>query len=268
MRRYLKIALLVVVCMLVLGVAVLGAAIAWDVLFSGRSARQFANAEFSSSDGNTLHAYVAMPIGNGPHPAVLLIHEWWGLNEDTVAKADALATNGYVVMAVDAWRGVSTRSMPRAILQVTTTSQERVSGDLDAAFQYLTSLPQVDTNRIAAMGFCFGGGQSLRFGMRHPVAATILFYGELTTDPAELAALKGRPVLGIFGAEDPVISTASVQAFERALNDLQIESQITIYPGVGHAFANQEDAINRPGPAMDAWQEALGFLDGQVKNRS
>jgi carboxymethylenebutenolidase len=266
MLRILKVVLLVLTGIVTISVAVFGIALAWDVLFSGRSAAQFANTSFQGSDGTTLRGYLATPAGEGRHPAVLLIHEWWGLNEDTVAKADELATNGYVVLAVDAWRGVSTRSMPRAILQVATTSQERVASDLDSAFRYLISHSSVDRNRIAAMGFCYGGGQSLLFAMRQPVSASVLFYGNLITDSAQLASLKGKPVLGIFGAEDAVISTESVRSFEQTLNDLMIESQITIYPGVGHAFANQDDAINRPGPAMDAWQETLAFLEEHLKN--
>jgi carboxymethylenebutenolidase len=266
MRRFLKIAFFVVAGIVAASLAVFAGALAWDVAFSGRTAAQFTNTDFPGADGITLHSYVAAPAGEGPHPAILLIHEWWGLNEDTVAKADELAANGYVVMAVDAWRGVSTRSMPRAILQVTTTSQDRVSSDLDSAFQYLANMPSVDRNRIAAMGFCYGGGQSLLFGMRQPVAATILFYGNLVNDPAELALLKGKPVLGIFGAEDAVISTESVRSFEQSLKDMMIESQITIYPGVGHAFANQADAIKQPGAAFEAWQETLSFLEAHLKN--
>jgi carboxymethylenebutenolidase len=266
MRRLLKVAFLVVTGIVLIAVAGFGAALAWDVVFSGRSAAQFTNIDFPASDGSTLHAYLATPSGEGPLPAILLIHEWWGLNEDTVAKADELAANGYVVLAVDAWRGVSTRSMPRAITQVVTTSQDRVTSDLDSAFQYLTSLSSVDANRIAAMGFCYGGGQSLLFATRRPVAATVLFYGNLITDSAELAPLKGKAVLGIFGAEDAVIPTESVRSFEQALIDLMIDSQITIYPGVGHAFANQDDAIKQPGPAMDAWQETLAFLEAHLKN--
>jgi carboxymethylenebutenolidase len=191
------------------------------------------------------------------------------LNEDIVAKADALAAEGYVVMAVDTWRGISTRSIPRAVLQVASTSQDRVSGDLDAAFQYLNGLNSVDAGRVAVMGFCYGGGQSLQFGMRHPeLAAAVVFYGEITDDPAELAALRGVGVLGIFGEDDVVISPASVEAFENALNQAQVKSQVTIYPGVGHAFANQEDAIRRPGPAQDAWTETLTFLNDRLKNRT
>jgi carboxymethylenebutenolidase len=144
-----------------------------------RSVAELANIQYTALDGTKLYAYLAKPEGFGPHPAVLLIHEWWGLNEDIISKADALAAQGYVVLAADAWRGVNTHSFPHAIWLVTTTPQERVSSDLEASLKYLTVLGDVDPKRLAVMGFCYGGGQSLRFGTRHPeLAATILFYGQ------------------------------------------------------------------------------------------
>ncbi len=271
MKRLLKILLWSLAFVAVLVVLLTGlffGAIAWDSWFPGQSAADYANTQFSAADGVSLSAYLAQPAGDGPHPAVLLLHEWWGMNDDIVAKADALAAEGYVVLVPDLWRGTSTRSIPRAIWLVSTQPQERIAADVDAAFSHLAALEAADASRIAALGFCFGGGQSLQLGTRQPqLAATALFYGSLITDPAQLGALaEAAPVLGIFGADDFSIPPEQVRQFEQTLATQGIEHQITIYPGVNHGFANQDSAITTPGPAMDAWQETLDFLAANLKS--
>jgi carboxymethylenebutenolidase len=120
----------------------------------------------------------------------------------------------------------------------------------------------VDAERVASMGFCFGGGHSLQLGMRQSenIALTIIYYGALVTEPDLLRPLvDAQPVLGIFGEEDRSIPTQEVLEFEAALNSLNIENEITIYAGVGHAFLN-EDNYDQPGTANDAWQQTLAFL--------
>lgn len=270
MKKLLKILLWLgglVAALVALAVGLFFGAIAWDSWFPGQTAADYANTQFVADDDAPLSAYVAQPAGDGPHPAVLLLHEWWGMNDDIVAKADALAAEGYIVLVPDLWRGVSTRSIPHAIWLVSTQPQERIAADVDAAFAHLSALENVDAGRIAALGFCFGGGQSLQLGTRQPhLAATALFYGSLITDPAQLGGLaEAAPVLGIFGAEDFSIPPEEVRRFEQTLTDQGIDHQITIYPGVNHGFANQDSAITTPGPAMDAWQETLDFLAANLK---
>src|SRR5690606_28464284 len=116
--------------------------------------------------------------------------------------------------------------------------------------------------RVAGMGFCFGGGHSLMLGLRHPenIALTILYYGDVITEAGLLEPLRdSRGVLGIFGEQDQQISVDDVLEFESALNTLDIPNQITIYPGVGHAFITEEN-FDQPGAAGEAWQQALDFL--------
>jgi carboxymethylenebutenolidase len=266
--RIFKWGILAVVGLVLLVGLVFAAVVLLDKWFPSHRAAQYANVQLTAKDGTPLNAYLAQPPGEGPYPAVLLLHEWWGLNEDIVAKADALATAGYVVLAPDAWRGISTRSIPHALWLVSTQPQARIADDLDVAFDYLAQQDDVDGNRIASLGFCFGGSQSLQLGLRQPqLAATILFYGQLVTDPAELVSLKdAAPVLGIFAAEDFSISVEDVYRFDEALTELGIEHQVSIYPDVSHGFANQEQAITSPGPAADAWQETLEFLDTHLKS--
>jgi carboxymethylenebutenolidase len=151
----------------------------------------------------------------------------------------------------------------RAIWLVLTTPQEQISADLDAGYAYLAGLPEVDPARIGVVGFCFGGTQALQLGIRNPhLAANVIFYGSgLVTDPHQLGSLGANgPLLGIFGEQDRSIPLDEVYGFEQALQDLGILYRVSIYPGVGHAFVTPE-ALAEPGPAQQAWNEMLVFLD-------
>jgi carboxymethylenebutenolidase len=259
--KWLKRILVGLLGLLLLIVLLFAAIILFDVAFGPETA-EFTNTSYSGSDDQALIGYLAQPEGAGPHPAILLIHEWWGLNEGMTILADALADEGYIVLAPDAYRGRVTAQFPRALWLRLTTPEEQVFADIDAALDYLMSLDNVDTTRLASMGFCFGGGHSLQLGMRQSenLALTILYYGAVVTDPVLLKPLTdGQPVLGVFGEEDQSIAVADVLEFEAALNSLAIPNEITIYEGVGHAFLSEEN-YDQPGAAMDAWQQTLRFL--------
>lgn len=240
--------------------------IAFDAVF-GRSTSDYTNITFAGDDGIDRVGYLAQPDTPGPHPGVLLIHEWWGLNDGITQLADALAAEGYVVLAADAYRGETTNLFPRALWLRVTTPQEEIFADVDAAFEHLRALETVDADRVASMGFCFGGGESLQLGMRQGenLALTIIYYGAVVTEPDLLRPLtEGRGVLGVFGEEDQQIFVEDVLEFEAALNTLNIPNEITIYPDVGHAFLNEEN-YDEPGAAMDAWQQTLAFLEENLK---
>ena len=250
-----------IIGLFILVILIFAAIILYDAAYGSQTA-EYANTTYTDEAGIELIGYLAQPEGPGPHPAVLLIHEWWGLNEGITILADALAAEGYVVLAPDAYRGQVTAAFPRALWLRLTTPEDQVFNDIDAALAYLMRQEQVDPQRIASMGFCFGGGHSLQLGMRQSenLALTILYYGAVVTEPDLLRPLTDdQPVLGIFGAEDRSIPVADVLEFEAALNSLAIPNQVTIYEGVGHAFLN-EDNYQQPGAAMDAWQQTLRFL--------
>ncbi len=234
----------------------------------GNETSEFTNVEYTDADGNSLLGYFARPEGPGPHPGVLLIHEWWGLNEGIPVLAEALAQQGYIVFAPDAYRGEVTGLFTRALWLRITQTEEQVRSDLDAALIYLREQEGVDLERLATMGFCWGGGESLQLGLRSSenLAQTIMYYGAVVTDPDLLRPLTdGQPVLGIFAEEDQIIFTEDVIEFEATLNSLNIPNQITIYSGVGHAFVSHEN-YNEPGPGMEAWQETLQFLEANLKS--
>ena len=205
---------------------------------------------------------------NDTLPAVIMIHENKGLNDNIKKMANLLARNGYVVLAVDLFKGEVTTDRNRSseLSQYVRDNQDIATANLKSAVKYLSSLPNVNPEKIVSLGWCFGGGQSLQLALNsqdHPVAATIIYYGRLLTDNASLANIKW-PVLGIFGDQDKSISVDSVKAFEMALNSNGIPNEIYIYKGVGHAFANPSGENYAPKETRDAWQKTLAFLEKHV----
>jgi carboxymethylenebutenolidase len=225
------------------------------------------NVSYPSADGTILQGYLAVPEGAGPHPAVLMIHEWWGLNEDVTIMADALSDEGFVVLAPDAFRGRLATSVPQAISMNSSTPENQIFADLDGAYSFLRSHSAVDPDRVATMGFCFGGRQSMYLGIRgSELAAVVTLYGSgLVTDPEELGNLAANgPVLGIFGDEDNSIPVREVREFESALQTIGAEHQISIYEGVGHAFV-KSSTFRGDGPAGEAWDEMVAFLKDAIR---
>jgi carboxymethylenebutenolidase len=194
-----------------------------------------------------------------------MIHEWWGLREEIIDKADALAAEGYIVIAPDALRGRSTSWVPSALYGVISTPPEQIDGDIETVFQWLVAQPSVRTDRIAVMGFCFGGGASLRYSLGNPkLAATVVFYGQLVTEAERLKALSG-PVLGIFGGADSAPSPEQARAFEMALKQAGKSHEVTIYDGQPHAFVGDMAQVRAGGPQGAAWAQLLRFLDASLK---
>ena len=208
--------------------------------------------------------YLAVPAGEGPFPALVLIHEWNGLTDRVRQVADDFAAEGYVTLAADLFSG-RTGSNPdenRALVSEAQDDPETRIANLDAAVAYLKGRDDV-TGRVGAMGWCFGGGVALSFGLdgtNHE--ATAIFYGRLVDDPERLAAMD-HEVYGTFAEEDRGIPPEAVRAFEEALRAAGIENDLHIYDDVGHGFwlRVDEEPETRTGPALDAWQRLKAYLD-------
>ena len=223
---------------------------------------------------NQAHGYLVFPSkpnannseinSNMKLPGVVMIHENKGLNENIKNMANLLAKNGYVVLAVDLFKGEVTTDRNRSseLTQQIRDNQDIATSNLKSAVKYLSSLPNVNPEKIVSLGWCFGGGQSLQLALNsqdHPLAATIIYYGRLVTDNATLASIKW-PVLGIFGDQDMSIQVDTVKAFESALESNGTPNEIYIYKGGGHAFANPSGDNYAPKETQDAWQKTLSFL--------
>lgn len=217
--------------------------------------------------------YLVYPVSStdsqGKLPAVVMIHEWWGLNQNIKDMANLLAKQGFVVLAADLYHGNVTDNPQVAmdLVQIARNDQNSSVANLQAAVKYLSLAPNVDSTKIASLGWCFGGGQSLQLALNsqeHPLAATILYYGTpLVTDKESLAKIKW-PVLGIFGDNDQAIPLPEINQFRTSLNQSGITNEIEIYKGVGHAFANPSGDNYAPKETADAWERTLSFLKKYV----
>ncbi|MDA0699720.1 MAG: dienelactone hydrolase family protein [bacterium] len=256
LRRVLVGALVLVVGLL----SAVAVSIPIDRWLSRGAVEAVANVALRGPDG-PLHAYVARPAtGEGPFPLVVMIHEFWGLDAATTGKADLLAQDGYVVVAPDLMRGRTTRWLPSAIWQTLRTPDERVRAHLDATVAAFATDAAVDVERLAVMGFCFGGRMSLRYALERPaVVATGVFYGNVEGDPDALRRL-GGPVLGVFGADDGSIPLAEVAAFERGLAAAGVAHEVRVFDGVGHAFVTTAEAIAADPVQGEAWALLRAFL--------
>jgi carboxymethylenebutenolidase len=167
-----------------------------------------------------------------------------------------------VVLAADAFRGSVAQTSADARKQVTETPREQIAADLDAALDFLRSHPRVDADRVASMGFCFGGTQAMYMGTRNPeLAGVVIFYGSGPIQEAsQLGSMKDAgPVLGIYGKEDGGIPVDQVRKFEDAMEARGVENTITVYPGVGHAFV-KSNTYRNGGAAEQAWNQMVNFL--------
>jgi carboxymethylenebutenolidase len=199
-------------------------------------------------------------------PAVIMIHEWWGLNEDIKSQANILAREGYVVLAVDLYGGevATTSDRSRELSSSVRNNPSSAIDNLQSAVNYVKSLEIVDGSKVASLGWCFGGDWSLQLALNSsssedPLAATIIYYGRPVTDTDSLSGISW-PILGIFGDQDQAIPVESVKQFASALNASGITNEIYLYEGVGHAFANPSGDNYAPKETDDAWQKTIGFL--------
>ncbi|RDJ31301.1 MAG: dienelactone hydrolase family protein [Crenarchaeota archaeon] len=207
--------------------------------------------------------FLAKPTSSESFPGVILIHEWWGLNENIKDTAEKLASYGYVVLAVDLFDGSVATNAQTAMAQVSAFDQEKAIMNMNSAVEYLKT--SNDAQMIGSIGWCFGGAQSLNLALENPeVDATVIYYGRLVTDSDSLSVLSA-PVLGIFGELDQGIPPSVVNEFESALDSLEVPNDIYIYPNVDHAFANPTGERYAPEEADDAWDKTLEFLESNLK---
>jgi carboxymethylenebutenolidase len=213
------------------------------------------------SGDETVQGVLYTPAGKGPFPAVIVIHEWWGLNDWVKEQASQLAGQGYVALAVDLYRGkvATTPEMAHEIMRG--VPEDRAKRDLHAAFAFLQSQPNVKKDRIGSIGWCMGGGYSLDVALQEPdLAATVINYGHLATDVDALKKINA-PILGSFGGQDHGISPDDVHKFEQAMKQLGKKVDIKIYNDAGHAFENPNNKDGyRASDAADAWKRTVDFL--------
>jgi carboxymethylenebutenolidase len=226
-----------------------------------------AGKEVSYKSGDeTVKGILYTPSGNGPFPGIIVIHEWWGLNDWVKEQASKLADQGYAALAVDLYRGKVATTPEEAHEIMRGVPPDRAARDLHAGFEFLQSQPNVRKDKIASIGWCMGGGYSLDVALAEPtLTATVINYGHLATDPAAIGKIHAS-ILGNFGGQDKGIPPADVNKFEAELKKQGKSADIKIYPEAGHAFENPNNKTGyRAEDAADAWQRTLSFLNENLK---
>ena len=218
------------------------------------------------SGDETVQAILYTPEGKGPFPGIVVIHEWWGLNDWVKGQAEKLAGEGYEALAIDLYRGKVGTTPEEAHEIMRGVPEDRAKRDLEAGFQFLAAQPDVKKDRIGAIGWCMGGGYALDTELAEPqLAATVINYGHLATDPDQLKKIQA-PILGLFGGQDRGITPEDVKKFQQAMEKLGKKIDVKIYPDAGHAFENPNNKQGyRAEDASDAWQRTVAFLAATLK---
>jgi len=223
------------------------------------------NVSYKSGD-ETVNTVLYTPAGKGPFPAIIVIHEWWGLNDWVKDQAAKLAGEGYVALAIDLYRGKVATTPDQAHEIMRGVPEDRAKRDLHAAFAFLQSQANVKKDRIGAIGWCMGGGYSLDVALQEPaLAADVINYGHLATDPDALKKINA-PILGLFGALDQGIPPHDVKKFGETLDGMGKKIEIKIYDDAGHGFENPNNKDGyRAADAADAWKRIVSFLGETLK---
>jgi carboxymethylenebutenolidase len=195
---------------------------------------------------------------------VIVIHEWWGLNEHIQHWTDRLAEDGYAALAVDLYGGKVARTPDEAMAAMKAVDDAAALKALRAAHRFLETDARVKAPRTASIGWCFGGAWSLQLALNEPALdAAVIYYGRLVTDPQKLKAIQG-PVLGVFGNKDEGIPPKAVDEFDKALHEAGVAHTILRYDAQ-HAFANPSGARYDQKAADEAWRHVRAFLAGRLK---
>jgi carboxymethylenebutenolidase len=238
-------------------------------LFAGVLSAQTAGKMVSYPSGTeTISGYLAAPQATGRKPAIVVIQEWWGVDDFVKSKVDHFAKEGYVALAPDLYRGQIAKDADTAHQLMRGLPEDRALRDLKAAVTYLRTRPDVDPKKIGAVGWCMGGGYALTLALAEPtLAGVVIYYGRLVTDDAVIATLK-LPLLGNFGGQDKGIPPESVLEFERKAKALGKSVDFKIYPDAGHGFASSKDpGTFRTEDARDADARTEKFFERVLKGK-
>ena len=232
------------------------AALLADPRLARAAAARLETVTLATGGGRTVQAALALPAQT-PAPGVMLVHEWWGLNDQVKSVAASLADAGYLALAIDLYDGRATAE-PEVARSLTRAVEPAAATDTVASWLRWLRGHDKSTGKLATIGWCFGGGWSLNAALAEPVDATVVYYGNVAKTAATLAALKG-PVLGHFATRDRWINRDMVAGFERELRAAGKAYESHWYEA-DHAFANPTQARYDADDAALAWRRTLAFL--------
>lgn len=213
-----------------------------------------------SATGSEGMGYLAQPDDGGPHPGVIVIQEWWGLDGHIRDVAERYAREGFVALAPDMYRGQVATEPDEARKLVMAMNREQANKDLLGAVRYLQSLPEVGPKKIGVTGFCMGCSLTLWLAAATAdVAAAAPYYAGFRPGPEELAKIEAE-MFCAFGAEDSGIALEGVREFEQTLKSQGKRAEVKVYEGAPHSFFNDTKDSYRPEAAQDAWERTLGLF--------
>lgn len=217
------------------------------------------------SNGGTATGYLALPA-SGSGPGIVVVQEWWGLNDQIRGVADRFAERGYVALAPDLWHGKVVEEPDEAGKLMMAMSIEQAANDLRGAAQYLAGHQATRGNRVGVIGFCMGGQLALFAGTvaSETIGAVVDCYGVHEKVQPDLGKLQA-PVLGIFGGQDPWVPQEAIEALDQQLSQAGVEHEFHTWPDAGHAFLNETNADYDAARAQEAWSRIDAFLDRHLK---
>jgi len=213
-----------------------------------------------AANGGTAPGYLTRPEGEGPFPGVVVIQEWWGLNDQIKGVADRLALEGFGAIAPDLYRGKVTAEPDEARKLVMMLDRAQAAKDIQGAVNYLVSQPWVEPKKVGVMGFCMGG--ALAATIAHAgknVGAVAIYYGSIGEPDDKVAEAITAPILGLYGEADHGIPVDQVKEWQSLLEQHGKTNDMVIYPGAPHQFFNEERPSYRPEAAEDAWNRTLAW---------
>jgi carboxymethylenebutenolidase len=222
---------------------------------------------YGSTENSLLEGFFVLPADvTEPVPGIVMIHEWWGLNDNIRAMARRLAGEGYAVLAIDLYGGrtAATAAEAQQLMAGLQSARPAALDNLRQAHAYLEEYAFAP--RIATLGWCLGGGWALEAGieMADDIDAIVMFYGQVVSDRVRLGLIDA-PLLGHFAELDASIPVADVVQFRRNLRELGKTADVLVYSGVDHAFANPSGNAYNHEAATEAWEATLEFLDARLR---
>ncbi len=216
----------------------------------------------STAQLGTVRGYLARPSGTGPWPGLIVIQEWWGLDDQTKSIADRFAAAGYLAFSPDLYHGeLAQLGDGEKAMSLVQKYGPGAPGELQGVFDALRAHPDC-SGKVGSVGFCFGGRMSLLLGTLRPVDAICTFYGGgMQQAFDQIRAHLRAPVLGLFGDADQSIPVGTVEQFDQLLGEIGVEHEVVVYPNSGHAFFRDSDPkVYKPEASKDAWERVTRFF--------
>jgi carboxymethylenebutenolidase len=213
------------------------------------------------TNGETVQGFLAAPRGEGPFPGVIVVQEWWGLDDHIKDVVQRFAQEGFIALAPDLFHGKVTKEPGEAQRLMMSLNMGQATKELTKAADYLASRPEVGGQGIGAIGFCMGGGLALNLACESPhIRAVAPFYGANPTPIDKVQNLRG-PLFAVYAENDNFAGESVRRELEGALKQHGISHEVKVYPGTEHAFFNdtRAEVYNREA-AEDAWQRALSLF--------